>query len=68
MHESTLWLNLCTPNLCVEEMCLSYVSIVMLHLPFYNFDKEIGYNLFINIGGCTALGTSMTIGSKNLQL
>ena len=35
IHESALRLNLCIPKLCVEEMCSSCVSIVMLYLPFY---------------------------------
>ena len=43
MHESALRLNVCIPKLCVEEMCSTCVSIVMLHLPFYNFEKVVAY-------------------------
>ena len=64
MHESMIRLNL-----YAEEICLSCVSITMLHLPFYVFEK-IEYNLFIdinNVGGYTALGTSVTICVENSQ-
>ena len=65
MHKSVIRLNLCMPKLCIEKMCSSCVSIIMLHLPFYNFEKEIGCNLLTNTGGHTALGTSMIISGKN---
>ena len=38
-HESILRLNLCMSKLGVEEMCSSCVSIAMLHLPFYIFER-----------------------------
>ena len=37
---SVLRLNLHMPKLCVEEMCLSCISIVMLNLPFYISEKK----------------------------
>ena len=46
MHESSLRLNLCTPKLCVGEMHSTHVFILILHLPFYHFEKCSG--LWIN--------------------
>ena len=37
--ESMLWLNLCMPKLCAEEMGSTHVFILMQYVPFYNFEK-----------------------------
>ena len=47
MDESMFRLNLCIPKLCAEEMCSTCVFIIMLHLPFYNFEKK-GSGLWVH--------------------
>ena len=61
------------PKLYVEEMCLSCISILMLHLPFYTFifvgldlKCEFIYQRLNSIWEYAALGTSVTFGSKKL--
>ena len=41
MHKSVLRLNLYMPKLCAEEMGSTCEFIIMLHLPFYNFEKRL---------------------------
>ena len=41
IHESMLGLNLYIPKLSAEEICSTHVFIIMLHLPFYNFEKKV---------------------------